>query len=470
MASRIAIFLLWASVGTLPLAAAEPPAAPSMGPLRVHSRNPRYFADGTGRAVLLVGSHTWNSLQDMDQAGSPPEPFDFDAYLEFLARRDHNFIRLWRWELFGWDTKANQEKAPRHLIAGPHPWARTGPGSATDGKPRFDLTKFDDSYFQRLRSRVEAARKRGIYVSVMLFEGWGLRFVDGGWKSHPFHPLNNINGIAGGPAADAPGITLLTLKSPAVTALQESYVRKVIDTVNDLDNVLYEIANESDFETTEWQYHMIRFIKQTESPKPRQHPVGMTSIGYGVDDLERLLKSPADWISPNPDKFDYKDNPPAADGAKVILSDTDHLWGVGGNVAWAWKSALRGVNPIFMDPYRRGVLDRGPDTQWEPVRRALGVARRLAERVDLAAITPRTDLATTGYCLARPGNEYLVYLSGGGEVTVDLTPAKEAFTVEWIHPVEGTVTRCEDSAGGEKRTFRAPAEGDAVLHLRGKDR
>jgi hypothetical protein len=70
----------------------------------------------------------------------------------------------------------------------------------------------------------------------------------------------------------------------------------------------------------------------------------MTSLGYGVDDLDRLVKSPADWISPNPDHFDYKNDPPASDGAKVIILDTDHLWGVGGNVPWVWKSFLRGQN------------------------------------------------------------------------------------------------------------------------------
>ncbi|UCC17485.1 MAG: aldo/keto reductase, partial [Dehalococcoidales bacterium] len=46
----------------------------------------------------------------------------------------------------------------------------------------------------------------------------------------------------------------------------------------------------------------------------------------------------------------YRDNPPFADGKKVILSDTDHLWGIGGDVAWAWKTFLRGMNPLFMDP------------------------------------------------------------------------------------------------------------------------
>jgi len=33
------------------------------------------------------------------------------------------------------------------------------------------LEKFDESYFARLRRRVEMAAERGVYVSVMLFEG-----------------------------------------------------------------------------------------------------------------------------------------------------------------------------------------------------------------------------------------------------------------------------------------------------------
>src|SRR5262249_3563482 len=38
---------------------------PAKGPLRVCQPNPRYFADSTGKAVYLTGSHTWNNLQDM---------------------------------------------------------------------------------------------------------------------------------------------------------------------------------------------------------------------------------------------------------------------------------------------------------------------------------------------------------------------------------------------------------------------
>ena len=43
------------------------------GPLRVHPSNPRYFADGSGKAVYLTGAHTWNNLVDMG-IGDPPAP------------------------------------------------------------------------------------------------------------------------------------------------------------------------------------------------------------------------------------------------------------------------------------------------------------------------------------------------------------------------------------------------------------
>jgi hypothetical protein len=262
------------------------------------------------------------------------------------------------------------------------------------------------------------------------------------------------------------GQGLFTLASPAVTALQEAYVRQVVDAVNDLDNALYEIANESDFATTQWQYHLIRQLKIYQAGKPRQHPVGMTSVGYGVDDLGRLLDSPADWISPNPDRFDYRRDPPASRGEKVILLDTDHLWGVGGSVQWVWKSFTRGLNPIFMDPYRREVLDLGDEAEWEDCRRALGLTRWLAEGVGLDAVVPSPELASTGYCLAEPGRVYLVYLPEGGEVRVDLSAVQGRVSAEWLDPRTGEARAGGEAQGGGRAAWTAPAAGDAVLCLR----
>ncbi|MGI8783300.1 MAG: DUF6298 domain-containing protein [Acidobacteriota bacterium] len=447
--------------------------APAAGPLKPHPTNPRYFTDGSGKAIYLTGSHTWANLPDIGP-GDPPPAFDFDAYLDFLERHNHNFIRLWRWEELSFDSRTLKEYVERGVVnrIAPHPWKRTGPGSALDGKPKFNLDEFDPDYFARLRSRVHSAGMRGIYVSVMLFEGWQLQHIAESWKDHPFHPANNVNGISGDADGDGRGVETHMLKIPAVTALQERYVRKVIDTVSGLDNVLYEISNESGAYSTDWQYHLIRFIKQYEKGKPKQHPVGMT-FQWSRDKVQRgsnrlLFESPADWISPgshDDGRHLYLHDPPPDEGTKVILNDTDHLGGITGNPAWVWKSFCRGLNPIFMDPYDNRILGKGSPEQWNGVRRSLGHTRRLAERVDLAAMRPHDHLASTKYCLAQPGVAYIVFLPGGGEVTVDLSADSGTFQVEWVHPVEGTITPGKPVAGGAKQAFTAPFSGEAALYL-----
>ena len=104
------------------------------------------------------------------QAIDPPPAFDYPGWLDFLASHGHNFIRLWTWE----QPHSFDNDPSTLLYFAPFPWPRTGPGLASDGKPTFDLSQLDPAYFDRMRARVIAARDRGIYVSVMLFDGWDL--------------------------------------------------------------------------------------------------------------------------------------------------------------------------------------------------------------------------------------------------------------------------------------------------------
>ena len=139
-------------------------------PLRIHPDSPRYFAASDGRVVWLTGSHTWANFQERGVEGKTPD-FDYDGYLDFLQRHGHNFIRLWAWEHAQWMQFRSKDVPVRYK---PLPYERTGPGQALDGKPKFDLTRFNDEYFRRLRQRVEQAGDRGIYVGVMLFQGFSL--------------------------------------------------------------------------------------------------------------------------------------------------------------------------------------------------------------------------------------------------------------------------------------------------------
>ena len=462
----------------LPLTAQTPAssrdARPIAGPLRIHPGNLRYFTDGTKlpdgslKAICLTGSHHWHNLQDAGRIGSPlTKKFDYDGYLGLLTTLHHNFMRMWAWEGGAWWYQGGENDEHYAPIA----YFRAGPGAALDGKPKFDVSRFNPEYFDRLRSRVIAAGDRGIYVSVMLFQGWSIYNHDYGnpWPLHPFNKANNINAIDGDADKDGEGKEVHTLQVPAITRLQEVYVRQVIDTLNDLDNVLYEITNETAIFSKDWQYHMVRYIKEYEASKPKQHPVGMTAFDSGrAGSMAALLESSADWISPQNDGVsgDYQNDPPAADGRKVIISDTDHLWGVGGDRVWVWKSFTRGHQPIYMDPLAEPQWVRSSEAEMEGTRKAMGDTRRFAERMGLAAATPRNDLSSTRYCLASPGKEYLVYQPrADGAFTVELAVGK--YQYEWFDPAQGRTAGTGDiETPGGSQQFKPPFHGDAVLYLK----
>src|SRR5437879_7111364 len=67
-------------------------------PLRALATNPNYFTDGSGKAIYLTGSHTWNDFQDWGTDGSI-QPLDFKAYVKMLVAHHHNFTLLWATEL-----------------------------------------------------------------------------------------------------------------------------------------------------------------------------------------------------------------------------------------------------------------------------------------------------------------------------------------------------------------------------------
>jgi hypothetical protein len=496
----------------------EPPS-PGLGPLVVSARNPRYFThrdDDTGRAVYLTGSHIWNNLQDGmgpgPEAPDEPESMDFDAYLRFLTERGHNLIRLWRWEQF----RSQAAGGNYHLNMSPQPWARTGPGTAKDGKPRFDLEQFDEAFFTRLRQRVEKAGELGIYVDVLLFDGWALHLSPppDNIEGHPFHAASNVNGVS---AESINDLQVLPL-DPQVEAIQRAFITKVVDTLHDLPNVLWEVSNESSGDgsvtkefaeflgmeeppswgdSTAWQYWVIDVVQQHERDRGYdQHPIGMTMqfpVQNQTEVNDPLLASNADWISPGYDDERFTGgrhpmepgaepsrwlaDPPVAVGHKVVISDTDHYAPGGGDALWAWKSFVRGHHPILMDfglidgpePTDGGSPDAGVpgfDT-YEPARYAMGDTRRFAERMSLVDTEPRRDIASTEYALVNPGREVLALdPTGGSSFTVELGAGR--WQVEWYDVQQRVATEGDPVEVVETgpHPFSAPFDGAAVLYLR----
>jgi hypothetical protein len=480
-----------------PTVTPTPTATPVLGPepLFVNPYNPRYFTDGMAvngkyRSVLLTGSHTWCNLIDCGFSNPITTPFDYTTFLNFLKSRNMNFFRLWRAE----NARGGEaESANSTFYFSPMPYARSTTCCAYDGGNKFDLTQWNQAYFDRMRARVIQAGDKGIYVSIMLFDGWSVQSKFGGhepWKGHPYNSNNNITigsdglVIDGDTNNDNQGTETHTLSNTYITTnitpLQKAYIAKVIETVHDLDNVLFEISNESDGSSSAWQYGMVDYIKSYEQTHGyNRHPVGMTwQYPNGSNANLTSASNHSDWISLGTNGIDinaYALDP--TNGSKVIISDTDHICGICGNHQWVWRTFTRGGNPAYMDIYDKTTSGRGMDlSSGEPadkdlIRLNMGYVRNYATRMNLTAMTPtsNTSLCSTGYCLRNPsanGAEYLVYIPSGGTVNVNLVgPADASLAVEWFNPNTGATASGGTVLTGATRSFTSPFGSEAVLYI-----
>jgi hypothetical protein len=439
-----------------------------MGPLVVSSANPRYLAKPDGSIQFLAGVHTWANFQDWGTA-DPPPVFDFTGYLAYMTARGMNYCRLWAaWEFSNWTGSANTSWSNGYFGQG-CPYKRTGPGNANDGKLKYDLTQFDQNWFDRLRARIIACRDANVYCQILIFNPFpvanGPNTTNGGL---PMQSGNNINSVA---------ITLTdywTLNDSTITTLQDAFIQKIIDTVNDLPNVLYEVANEPGSGSLSWQTHVVTKIKTYQAGKPYQHPVVMS--GYSLPDSD-LLASSADVISPSDPSF-------ASSGTKVTINDSDHsdyytFLTTAEQRAFPWRCLCLGTSPAFMDPWfvnwsgrnaPGGTITNGQgtalDTAWDLIRNAITDVIAYAARLDLKQCTPQTSLSTTGYCIANAGHQYLAFQPGTGAFNVTLTAA--TYNYEWFDVVTRAITGSGSfSASSGARSFTPPNSDAHVLLLQG---
>ena len=431
----------------------------TQGILKVCSANGRYFCDGN-KAVYMTGSHTWDNLQDIGDVN-----FIYTDYLDWMENLNHNFIRLWAWENWkgtDWATITNYNISPL-------PYVKIG--------SQYDITQLNQAYFERLIQRIQEANERGIYVSIMFFEGFSAEHTPIAWNYHPFKSGNNINGVS------VNRYNVHTNLNAAVLAAQQLYVREVIDIINyyHLNNVLYEIGNEIPYtvESNTWQDDMIDFIHNYEfNTYGVNRPVGKTYQNDGGTN-ETLFNSPADWISPNDNGgFDCRDgDAPIANGDKVIISDTDHyyyIWysNTGNPIDFVWKSFTGGINTIHMDNWGGGNNLPGRlhgievASIYDIVRYNMGFARELADRMDLISTSPQPSLSTTGFCIASD-TEYVIYFPDNvGSATVNLSATSGQLSVEWLNAETAAKTTGQNVSGGGSHYFNSPYGDFSILYLK----
>ncbi len=100
----------------------------------------------------------------------------------------------------------------------------------------------------------------------------------------------------------------------------------------------------------------------------------------------------------------------------------------------------------------------------------VSILKKFMEGTKWWLMDPHDELiqpSRVGFCLASPGEKYLIYLPDGGSVTLNLSQVGGNFIAKWYNPRTGEFSnQTTVVTGGGNRNFVPIFSGDAVLHVK----
>lgn len=459
-----------ALVGAL-LAACSSAAAE---PIRLHPENPHYFYFRGKPTVLVTSADHYGSAIN--------RPYNYRKSLDTLAAAGLNHARLF----VGPYREPEGTFGIQHNMLAPAeqdyvaPWVR----HAASGK--YDLSKFNPEYFERIADYVHYAGTLGIVVEVTLFTAY---YNDQIWRLSPLHPDNSLQSYGKGLRSDE----VLALKDAALQNVIRSLTIEVVRRLREADNVYFEICNEpyAHGVTHAWQRDIATVIAGAEGD-PRQRHL----ISQNIANHQGRVTNPAPGVSifnfhyarpPLPVAQNWDWNKPVGlnetglDGWQdtiyriqgwdflvaggALYNNLDYSFTVGledgtyvyrsmqprGGIAALWRQ-FGYMMRLSNGTYAYGSIRPGGGSP--ALRRQLGYLLRRFSSMDFIRMQSDTSVVTAGVprsATARarsiPGQQYLIYIhhgkvlpSGYGydirkqKLLLQLMLPAGTYTIEWHDP------------------------------------
>jgi hypothetical protein len=440
-------------------------AAASRAPIALHPVNPHYFVWKERPAILLTSGEHYGAVLN--------RPFDYRKYLSTLASHRFNLTRTFSGAYCeppgAFNIKRNTlAPAAGELVC---PWARSDTPGYANGGHKFDLTRWDDAYFERLKDFVRQAGRAGVVVELVLFCPF---YEESMWELSPMNASNNINGIGQMKRTD-----VYTLKDEDLLAVQDAMVRRIVDALKDFDNLYYEICNEPYFGgvTDAWQAHIAETIVEAEAGFQTKHLIA-----------QNIANKSKKIVNPNPHvsifNFHYA-KPPAAVAENYALNKVigDDETGFAGDDRItpyrleAWDFILAGgavfshLDYSFAVDFEDGTAPiDAPGGGGQVFREQLEVLRDFINGFDFINMRPansivRTDLpnGATVRALIEPGRAYALYVKGDGVKELSLELPAGNYKAEWVNTKSGITdaTQAFRHKGGIHR-FTPPSYDDDI--------
>lgn len=432
--------------------------------IKLHPGNPNYFMYQGKPTILVTSGEHYGAVMNAD--------FDYEKYLLTLKNAGLNYTRIF---LGPYSEMGDNTFGITNNTMNPKPESWVTPWVKESATNKYDLTKWNESFFNRLKAFVSKASENGIVVEVTLFTSY---YTNHQWSTSPFNPKNNVQGF------DSISFKQVnTINNGQLIDVQEKYVRKVVQELNPFGNFFFEIQNEpwadnpqlvekiaetdtithpfawqkvveiANSGSLEWQKRIAQLITDEESQLPNKH-----MIAQNISNFRNNIESP----DPNISIFNFHYAYPIAASSNLGLGKVIGLDETGFMPhsdfhyrSQAWKFMLAGgalynnLDYSFTVGSEDGThsIDAGtPGWGNSEFRNQLKIMKSFIESFKFIHMKPDNSIlkVTKGniaefQVMAEAGDQYAIYLENGSLSELTLQIPDGEYTVEWINTLTGTI-------------------------------
>lgn len=430
---------------------------PTNGPIQLHPANPHYFLYKGKTLALITSAEHYGAMLNLD--------FDYKAYLKTLGNDGMNYTRIFTGsyfeipgESFG-IQKNTLAPDPERVIT---PWIKMEEG--------YDLTKWNNAYFERLKDFMQTAETHKVIVEVTLFSSI---YRDEHWDICPQNPENNINIDHEITRFDAQ-----TMNNGELYKHQENFVRKMVNELNEFDNFFFEIQNEpwsdhsvpvynivnkeelrkndwtfkadfADQAALDWQEKLAGVIVEEEEKLPKKHLIAQNYVNFKapipqVSDHISIINFHYAW--PEAAKWNYHYN-------KVLGFDESGFAGSDDTVyrRQAWRFMLSGgglfnnLDYSFYVGKEDGTGENdAPGGGGTKLRKQLKTLNDFLHSFELEKLKPNQTVIQSSaglipYILSDGDNTYAIYLRAIGtkSTTLKLAANTGIYNIQILNTITG---------------------------------
>jgi hypothetical protein len=392
----------------------------------------RFYWQYRGKPVLLLGGSVEDNLFQIS---------NLEEHLELLHSVGGNYIRC---------TMSSRDPGDVQ----PH---------ARDAEDRpYDLTRWNEEYWQRFSNCLEWCFERDIILQIELWDRFD--FTRSYWQTNSFNPKNNLTYTA-----DETGLKEEILTHPgqresaffhSVPALenntrvlhhQQAYIDQLLSYSLRYPNVLYCMDNETN-DSPEWGAYWAEYLQR------RAAQIGVKVETTEMWDAHSVLAPEHEATWKHPERYTFCDisqnnhNPPdqhwknsqefrkrilesgvirPINSVKVYGSNAYQYGTTRDAIERFWRNIFGGLAAVR---FHRPATGLGLS---EKAQRCIQSARMLTDALDtFFSCQPHVDLLSNrsyneAYCFANPPGEYAVFFTDGGDVRLSVDTG-HTYRVRWL--------------------------------------